>query len=110
MTHDHNLHDSEDYDDRDEWQDDIDPEFTDELTAALHLDWAELLYDAEAAIRWLAGDLTASQVEEATGIEVTAEEGAEIFKVALESNAGEFPAPAVILRAIAHAFEIGSDL
>jgi hypothetical protein len=109
VTHDHNLHYADEYE-PDAWEDPLDSEFTDELTAALHLDWAELLYDAEAAIRWLAGDLTASQVEEATGIEVTAEEGAEIFKVALESNAGEFPAPAVILRAIAHAFEIGNDL
>jgi hypothetical protein len=123
VTHDHNLHEadySDEYGDdaeREQW-DDIEPEFTadgtliltSDLLGHLNLDQAELLCDAEAAIRWLAGDIVASQIEEEYGIEMSAEEGQEIFKQALTSNASEFPAPASVLRSIARAFEVGEDL
>lgn len=123
MTHDHNLHEadySEIYwDISDEYgDDDTEPEFTadgtliltSDLLGHLNLDQAELLCDAEAAIRWLSGDIVASQIEEEYGIEMSAEEGQEIFKQALTSNASEFPAPASVLRSIARAFEVGEDL
>lgn len=108
MTHDHNLHEA-DYSDE-YGDDDIEPEFIRCPNKSLVRMQAELLCNAEAAIRWLAGDVVASQIEEKYGIEISAEEGQEIFKQALISNASEFPAPASVLRSIARAFEVGEDL
>lgn len=99
------------------WVEDDDPEFeegslviTDELSTALNLDGAELLDDAEGAIRWLCGDIVAREVETLGDIEISNEEGQEIFKAALQVNAAEIPCPVEVTQAIARAFEVGEDL
>jgi hypothetical protein len=91
----------------------LDPQFdedgniiiTDELALALQLDQAELLEEAEAAIRWLTGDMVAQQLEDTYELdEVPNDAGQEVFKAALLNNPDGFPAPTRVLQAIARAF------
>ncbi len=99
------------------WVEDDGPEFeegslviTDELAAVLQLDQAELLEQAEEAVRWLCGDATAEQVENAYGndIDISNEEGQEIFKTALQNGAASAPFPTPVLQAIARAFGLNT--
>ena len=102
-----------------EWVED-EPEFlpdgtlvlTDELADTLQLGQAELLADAESAIRWLAGEIVSITIEDSYehAIEINNSEGQEIFKAALQAGAADIPSPVEVTQAIARAFEVGEDL
>ena len=75
------------------------------------LKWVHELYDqANAAIRYLCGDIVSSQIEELYSIEISNEEGQEIFKAALIDSANTAPFSTDILQAVARALGIGEDL